>query len=149
MDSIEQAIKERTQQLEREQIETQEAHRIKMAALKTQEDKARAQKAEAQRLSNEKAERRKQFEKVTQEAQRRQELQRRAAEETEANLRLQEIEKATKLAQKLEADRINLERMEEKAAQDKKDAEALLVPKVDTERIVPHPLARFLQQSPD
>jgi hypothetical protein len=39
--------------------------------------------------------------------------------------------------------------MEEREKQQARDAAALLETKVDTERIVTHPLARFLQQVPE
>jgi hypothetical protein len=39
--------------------------------------------------------------------------------------------------------------MEELARKAAADAEAALAPKIDTETIMPNPLARFLQKTPD
>jgi len=149
MDSIDEALKERAAQLEEEQAKVQAEHRERMDELKAREDKARLKRAEEQKLLIEAAEKKERDKKEFLAAQRRQELEITAKAETENNLRIKALEEAAVQTEKLAKRKADLEHMEELARKAAADAEAALAPKIDTETIMPNPLVRFLQKTPD
>jgi hypothetical protein len=146
---IAKALAERTQELEEEQARVLETHRLKLASLKEAEDKARVErdnKAKAKRAEQEQQMR---DQKAAQDAQRVKETTAKANEDAEYSRRQFAIEEEAKQMRELDLRRSELELIEAKAEQLRKDSEALLAEKVDTERIMPHPLQRFLQTAPE
>ena len=145
MDAIEQALQDRVKLLAEEQAKNLEEHRLKMALINEKEEKARTEREAKKKAEKEETERKMRLQKEVYEAKLREERRKKSEEEAAYSLRQYNIALEKKQIEELEQKHRDLERMAEKAEQEKKDAEALLAPQVDTERIMPNPLARFFQ----
>jgi cytochrome b involved in lipid metabolism len=117
-----------------------------MQELKAAEDREREAQAAARKAANEAAMQRRIAEQQAEEKKRREELELRAAEETANNLRNKQIKEAAETNEALEKRRSELEFMAEQAAKAKRDAELILMTKVE-EPV--HPLAHYLQHTPE
>ena len=133
--------------LEREQ-ERMAAHEQAMKELadaRKREEERQAAAREVQRLAKEKRLKAEQFAKDAEQARLREAAEEQRIAEQELNRKQEEIDKTIALQEALKRKMDEMERAEETAKKALRDAILQASTHIDTERIVPNPMARFFQ----
>lgn len=152
MDSL-QGIQEQlatiAKQREQERVAAHEDAMKAMAEFRKKEEQRQAVAKEAQRLAKERKIKADQSARDSEQARLREEEAERHLAEQEENRKQEAINIELKFKADLEKRMLEMEHAEEQAKKTLRDAMLLSSTPVDTERIMPNPLQRFLQQVPE
>jgi hypothetical protein len=149
LQAIEKALQDKAFSLEQARVSAYEEAMKGLADASIKEAERQASAREEQRLAKERSDKRKADAKEAEDARLRKEAETRRLIEQENNRKQEEIEQETKRREALNRSIIEMEHAEETAKQALRDAELSAMPPVDAERIMPNPLQRFLQQTPE
>lgn len=132
-------------QKEKERLQAHENAMKELADARAKEEERQNSAREEQRIAIEKSAQRKRVVQEAEEERTREEANLRRLVEQEANRKQEELERIVQLKEDIKKRLDEMEHAEELAKKQLRDVILQLEPRVDTERIMPNPLAKFFQ----
>lgn len=136
-------------QREKERLEAHETAMKDLAEAKKKEEERQSAAREVQREARERAVKKQNAVKEAEDERLREEANLRRLIEQEDNLKQEEADRVVKMKEDIKRKLDEMEHAEEQAKKQLRDVILQIEPRVDTERIVPNPLDKFLQKTPE